>query len=59
MSPVDMWRCDRCQTVFVAKHAAQDRYLDPLCPHCGSMRLSSLSGHDQRLDAAVADSNRY
>ena len=57
MSPNDCYRCDACGASFLARHLAQNRFLDPVCPVCASLLITRVATRDERVNAAVIESN--
>ena len=57
MSPNDSYRCDACGAASRAGDLAQNRFLDPLCPACASLRITRIPSRDERVNSAVMESN--
>jgi hypothetical protein len=53
----DSYGCEVCGARFRGRDAGHNRYLDPICPRCASVRILRIPSRDERLDSAVIESN--
>lgn len=43
------YHCDACAAVFLSSRAKANRYLDPVCPQCESIRLTRVRSTSEAL----------